>query len=133
LPELQYFLRSITRFYQLVLSVNLSSNTYDMMEEVEPGAFAQLLSFGALDGFVQLVSKPVYPDDLDAYFAHLSRNALLQARAGGAEHVRHSFRLLDQGEYRWIECMVIFYENDKGDVCDFTLLRWDDAHNCAQN
>lgn len=126
LAELQYLLSAIASFYQLVLSVNLSANTYYLMEEVKGGVFSRVSTFGVLDDFIKMAAVPIHPDDAAGYFSHLSRNALLQAYEQGRENVRHHFRFRDQDNYRRIECIVIFYTNEQGDVCDFTMLRWAD-------
>lgn len=124
--ELQYLLRSIVTFYQLVLSVNISKNTYYMMEEVEDGVFSRLPAFGSLDGFVELAAKAIHPEDVGAYREELSRAGLMRVYEQGRDNVRQHFRFFVDGRYRWVECMAIFYVNDQGDVCDFTMLRWDD-------
>ena len=123
LVDLQYLLESIMKFYQLVLSVNLSANTYYMMEEVKDGVFAHIPDFGTLDSFVDLASKAIHPKDHESYFDRLSRKALLLAYEDGAETVHCHFRFHDR-RYRWVECMVIFYTSESGDICNFTLLRW---------
>ena len=127
LPEVRQLIDSMIQFYQLVLSVNVSKNTYHMMEEVKDGVFARVPAFGSLDGFVELASKPVHADDLQGYLAKVSRDALAEAYERGETSVRHSFRFFHQGRYRWIECLIMFYLNDRKEVCDFTLLRWADG------
>lgn len=126
MAELQYLLDSIIKFYQLVLSANLSGNTYFMMEEVADGVFSRLPSTGELESFIDLAARPIHPEDVAGYYAHLSREALLQAFAQGASYVRHYFRFLHGESYRWVECAAIFYVNESGETCDFTLLRWAD-------
>ena len=123
MDQLQSFLSAIASFYQLVLSVNLRDNTYYLMEECPNGVFSKVPSVGNLNEFIRLAANSVHPEDVADYYDHLSREALLQAYQKGLQNVQHHFRFYHDDRYRWIECVVIFYLNAQGDVCDFTLLR----------
>ena len=124
LAELQHLLNAISSFYQLVLSVNISINDYYLMEESNDGVFSKVPTFGVLDDFVDLTTSRIHPGDVEAFTDCLSREALLRAYEAGEKSLRFTFRFLDQGEYRWTEAIAIFYTNENGDVCDFTLVRW---------
>ena len=125
--ELHKLLQAIATLYQLVISVNLSANDYYLMEEVENGVFSDAPTFGVLDDLLSGVSQSLHPDDRDAFFRHLLRENQLQAYAAGTRKINHHFRFLQNGEYRRTEATVIFYINEAGDICNFTLLRWLDA------
>ena len=124
--QLQAFLDSMTLFYQLILSVNLGENAYYLMEETVNGVFADTPAVGILNDFINAAGQSVHPDDAAEYFDRLSREGLLNAYQNGKETVHHHFRFFHDNRYRWIECVVVFYLNEQGDVCDFTMLRWAD-------
>lgn len=131
LVELQYLLNCISTMYQLVMSVNISANDYYLMEEIENGVFSRAPAFGVLDDFVNSVSRMLHPDDKQMFNDNLSRQGLLRAYTMGEKTVNCRFRFNNQGEYLWTEANVIFYVNEAGDVCDFTLLRWIDEPGAA--
>lgn len=122
--ELRHLPAAIADFYQLVLSMNLSANGYFLMEEVNQGIFAKLPDHGDMDSFMEQVRQGIEPQQRRAFAETLSREALLKKYEQGKAGVRHCFRFNDGGTYRWFEVSVIFYTNDSGDVCDFTLARW---------
>ncbi len=124
--ELKRLLSAMASYYQLILSVNISANKYYVMEEVKGGVFSQLPALGILDDFVELSCRPIHPDDKEGVLASLSRKSLLKAYRNGAKSIYRHFRFYDDGKYRWIEAIVIFYKNERDEVCDFTLLRWVD-------
>lgn len=126
--EMQYLLDSIATFYQLMLSVNLSKNHYYIMEEIENGVFSKASATGELDSFIHRAAAGIHPDDVNCFFEHLSREALMKAYAEGEKNIRYHFRFHDGKEYRWIESVLIFYSNNEGDVCGFTMLRWADKY-----
>lgn len=122
--ELRYLPAAISDFYQLVLSMNLSTNGYFLMDEITDGVFSQLPTYGTMDDFVTLVCQAVHPDDRKAFMDTLSRDALLKLYEQGQSGVRHCFRFPEKDVYRCAEVSVIFYTNENGDVCDFTMVRW---------
>lgn len=124
--QLQSFLNSMTLFYQLILSVNLDENTYFLMEETKDGVFRDTPPAGVLNDFTSLAGQSVHPDDAAAYFDLLTREGLLTAYQNGKETIHHHFRFFNDNRYRWIECVVVFYLNEQGEICDFTMLRWAD-------
>lgn len=126
LAEIQHLLSAISTFYPLVLSMNLSTNDYHLLDEINGGVFAKLPPFGIMDEFVELTLSLIHPDDVAEYVKKLSRKALLEAYANGEQSVRHYFRFRHQTGPLWVEASTIFYTNEKGDVCDFTLVRWAD-------
>ncbi len=124
--EMQNLLDTIIKFYQLVLSVNVSANTYHIMEEIKEGVFAAVPDFGVLDDFVVMSGSAVHPEDRDMFYNKLSRKALIEAYERGEDKVQHTFRFQTKEQMRKVECMVNFYVDENGDICDFTILRWAD-------
>ena len=122
--ELRYLPAAISDHYQLVLAMNLSTNSYFLMDEVDDGVFSRLPVSGEMDGFVQLVVQALHEEDREGFLRILSRENLLRRYEIGQTGTRYSFRFFDGENYRRTEAEIIFYTNDSGDVCDFTLVRW---------
>ena len=40
--------------------------------------------------------------------------------------MRYYCRFFNEGAFKWVEVDIVFYVNEDGDLCDFTLLRWAD-------
>lgn len=123
--EGERLLDAILDCYELVLSMNLTANRYVLAAEVSNGVFSKLPLSGTFADFFDLVLKGVHTDDLADFQRKLSRDGLIQAYKDGARSMRSRFRFIHDGSYRYVETIVILYTNKRGDVCDFTLLRWD--------
>ena len=128
IPEGQRLLDAVLDYYGLVMSMNLSSNSYYLVAEVQEGVFSQLPQFGAFDDFFLLANKGIHPEDAAVFREHLSRDGLIQAYRQGKKNMHTRFRFLERGGHRFVECTVILYQNECGDICDFTLLRWSDEN-----
>ncbi len=122
--ELPYLLNAIASVYPLVLSINLSNESYYLMKESEDDILPEVPVTGMLEQFFDHAVELVHPDDKVYLFNSLSTEALLHAYQSGEQHIHQSFRFHYQGEYRLMEGNVFFYTNGQGDVCDFTLLSW---------
>ena len=122
--ELRYLPLAISDFYQLVMTMNLSTNSYYLMDEVKNGKFQEFPDYGVMDDFVDHVIQGVYPEDQSVFLQKLGRENLLQAYSKGMTGIRLCFRYFDGAAYRKAEATVAFYTNDDGDLCDFTLVRW---------
>lgn len=122
--EMQELLTAIATFYQLALCSNLSKNNYFIMQLDVEGSFSKLPSIGSLDPFTSKVAEDVHPEDLQGFKDTLYRENLLKAYHEGQKIIRHHFRLNQPEGYRLVETNVIFYVNESGDVCDFSLMRW---------
>ena len=124
---MRHLINTLTDFYQLVLSINISSNSYHLLEEIKDGVFSKLPTFGQLDNFVTLTASRIHPDDVEGFMQRLSRDALLAAGEQGAKSVQCTFRFLDlDNSYRTTEATAILYTSESGDLCDFTLVKWAD-------
>ncbi len=124
LGELRNLLSAISSFYPLVLSANLSANDFYIME-VSDHIFSQLPTVGTVDHFIRAVTEIVHPDDQNSLLQDLSRESLLAAYEQGETSIRCYFRYGEKNlGHPWMEATVIFYTNEDGDVCNFTLLRW---------
>ena len=126
LSELPHLLHAVSRVYQLVLSMNLSTNDYFLLDEIQDGVFSALPSYGIMDDFVRITLQMIHPEDKSTFMHQLSREALLQAYTHGEKGAHNRFRFRFGEKYRLAEATAVFYTNANGDVCDFTLVRWAD-------
>ncbi len=128
--ELLYLLNAIASFYPLMLSINLSTNEYYIVES-SGRVLSQAPTFGSLEHFIKMAVEIIHPDDIPAFYEQLSRKALLEAYEQGKTSERHYFRIRRDDSYQWAEVSTIFYTDENGNVCDFTLLRWAAERGCA--
>ena len=124
LTELQYLLTALTDLYEAVVAFNLTTRDYFLMEEDKEGAFAALPSYGTMDDFINMTRMGIHPDDVSAFMDWLAGDALMQAYERGERSVRYYCRFFYNGAFQWVEVAIVFYVNEDGDLCDFTLLRW---------
>ena len=128
ITELQYLLSALTDLYEAVVAFNLSTRDYFLLEEDRSGIFSILPSYGTMTDFVNTTRMGIHPEDLDAYMDWLTGDTLLQAYESGERSVRYFCRFYFNGAFRWIEIAIVFYTNEEGDLCDFTLLRFANEH-----
>lgn len=122
--QLQYLPKAIGGFYQLVLTLNLSTNSYYITDRLRGSMFQDLPEHGLLDSFVESVADQTLAQDRELFLQTLSREAMLQAYGQGHPGIRQCFRFPREGVASWAEATVIFYTNDSGDLCGFTMVRW---------
>ncbi len=123
--EVQQLLTALSDYYHLVLSCNITENKYHLMQEVQNGVFSQMPIFGKMDNMVNLSMMRMPPEDAERFDRAVSRHALLEANARGDKYVTVSFQFQDlDGTYKPAECTSILHHNEKGDLCEFALIRW---------
>lgn len=120
--DFKKLLQAVSAYFPMVISVNLTKNTYYMMEYMsyamqehkDQGNFDQLIEEGA-DSF--------HPDDRESFVQSFSRENLLKAYARGERIVRHVGRQLgDDGIYRMAQGVVVFVNDENtGDICEITF------------
>lgn len=122
--ELNRLLYAVSAIYPLVISVNLTQNSYYMMQynhfttsaALDAGVFDELIADGA---------KTFHPEDREGFLRAFSRQNLLAAWARGEKLVGYTGRQMgDDGVYRNIRTDVIFVHGETGeDVMEITLAR----------
>ncbi len=119
--ELSKLFAALSTLYPLVISVNLTQNSYYMMEYdtfkarscPDAGVFDDLIEGGALT---------YHPDDRQSFKDTFSREKQLAAYKSGKKTLTHTGRQLgDDGILRPIKTTVIFTEDKNGDICQITL------------
>ena len=120
--EFKKLLEAMAAVFSLVISVNLTKNTYYMMEYMayttqkakDDGSFDQLIADGAAS---------FHPEDRQGFLDSFGREQLLKAHAQGRQVVAYTGRQLgDDGIYRKAQTIVIFVKDeDTDDICEITL------------
>ncbi|MDO4553242.1 MAG: sensor domain-containing diguanylate cyclase, partial [Bacillota bacterium] len=120
--EFKKLLEALAEFFPLVISVNLTQNSYYMMEYAQY-ATHKALNAGVFDELIEVGASTFHPDERGSFLDCFSRGNLLQAHARGETMVSHEGRQLgDDGAYRWIRTIVLFVNDEStDDVCQITL------------
>ena len=121
--EYKRLLEALENLFPLVVSANLTKNTYYMMEYAK---FATHKSpdIGVFDNLIETSMPTFHPDDRESFLDKFSRESLLRAYNSGEKSVIHEGRQLgDDDVYRWVRSVLIFVKNDSGDICEITFSR----------
>lgn len=134
--EIARLMDAIASYYPLVVSVNLTQNSYTLMESGH-GIADRITTQGSWDGFLQRAPAWIHPDDWHFVAETMTREALLAAYAAGKanSHCRARQCLIGADEpaetagaetaksYCPMAATAVFYRNTAGDVCDFLFVR----------
>ncbi len=120
--ELKNLLYAISEAFPLVISANLTKNTYKILE-YENFATKKATESGVFDDLVTVGVTTIDPAHRNKFIETFSRDKLLEAYAKGEKKVAYECRQLkDNGEYGWIKTTVIFLKNhDNNEVLEITL------------
>ncbi|MDO5134540.1 MAG: EAL domain-containing protein [Eubacteriales bacterium] len=120
--EFRKLLKGMGAFFPLVISVNLTKNTYYMMEYMaytnqkakDEGSFDELIANGI---------ETFHPEDRESFQECYLRENLLRAHKEGKRIVGHRGRQLgEDGLYHMVQTVVVFVEDDvSDDVCEVTF------------
>ncbi len=125
--ELDHLLRAVSAIYPMVISVNLTKNSYYMMQ-YDDYMTKSCVSTGVFDELISEGVKTFHPDDRASFLDAFLRENLLAAFSRGETVVTHEGRQLgDDGVYRCVRTDVIFIKGKDGDVLQITLARECDA------
>lgn len=124
LKELQMLLNAVSMLYPMIIYVNLTQNSYDMLayDDFE----TQLCKEGGcFDDLIDQGVTTFMEEDQASFFETFSRQNLLRAYMAGARHVWHRGRQRgDDGIYRMVQTDVIFLPSIiDSDVYQVTLSR----------
>ena len=124
--EFKKLLKAMSIFCPLVISANLTKNSYQMLEYMhyathgadDRGCYDYLIDFGA---------TRFHPEDRLSFKQALNRQQLLKDYYNGKQMSMHVGRQLgDDGVYRLAHTIAVFMKDeDNGDICEisFTHLR----------
>ncbi len=122
--ELDQLLTAVAALYPLVISVNLTRNSYYMMK-YEDCAARHCVDNGVFDELVSGNAAAFLPEDRQSFLEAFTRESLLAAHARGVRTVTHRGRQMgDDGIVRRVRTDVIFVKNhNSDDVLEITLAR----------
>ena len=114
----------MSAIYPMVISVNLTQNSFYMMQYEEYTTKA-CLDAGTFDELISEGAKSFHPEDRSAFIEAFSRERLLAAYERSERIVSHLGRQLgDDGVYRMIQTDVIFVNQQEcKDIMEITLAR----------
>ena len=120
--EFKKLLSALSAFFPLVISVNLTQNSYYMMEYA---AYAthDAANAGIFDELIEVGASTFHPDDRQSFLDCFSRESLLRAHSAGQTVVSHQGKQLgDDGVYRIVRTVVVFVNDETtDDICEITL------------
>ncbi len=122
--ELERLFTAISRFFTMIISVNLTKNRYYMME-YEHFTTKKARIEGVFDDLIKVGASTMHPSYKDAFIQAFSRQALLSAYKKGRSAVHFEGRQMgDDGVYHWNTSDVVFVENPyDDDVLQITFSR----------
>lgn len=115
---------ALSQIYTMVISVNLTKNTYFMVEYVDFDSHCAPIS-GRYDDLVAAGAASMHPDYRGDFLKKFSRDSLLELYASGENSRYMAHRQMgDDGKYHWTDTHVIRVENPYGDdVMQISLSR----------
>lgn len=121
ISELSKLFSALSVLYPLVISVNLTKNSYYMME-YETFKSQSCPDTGNFDELIVHGAQTYCEEDKQSFIEIFSRERQLKAYSEGKKTLTHRGRQLgDDGVYRLTETTVIFTPDKKGNVCQITL------------
>ena len=118
-------LDTVTRIYPMILTINLSKNSYAMV--LESGNFFEKRAgnFGVYDELIATAAEIMHPSHRAAFVERFSRETVLKnyERGETGDYIEGQF-LADNGNYYWMALRVMRIENyANDDVMEFAFLR----------
>ncbi len=115
---------AIKRVYDLCIFVNLTKNTYHMIE-YERFIAKKASEKGEFDELIELGAESIPDIDESRAFKHIfSRKALIADFKMGKKTVAFQHKQIgDDGVIHWMETKVIFVKMVDGDICEITFAK----------
>lgn len=122
--ELRHLLFAISKFFPMIIYVNLTKNSFKMLE-YERYTTKKASVEGVFDDLITDGLTTIDPIHKKMFYDTFSRENLLKAYARGEQSVVLDVRQLgDDGIYRWVETNVVFLTNEENDdVIEISLSR----------
>lgn len=106
---------ALSQIYTMVVSVNLTKNTYFMVEYAGFDSHCAPVS-GRFDDLVAAGAESMHPDYREAFRENFSRESLLRMYASGEKFRYMEHRQMgDDGRYHWTDTHVIRVDNPYND------------------
>lgn len=110
--------------YEMLISVNLTQNTYYMVE-YDRFSTKQASVEGSFEELIQVGKSTMHPSFQQEFEDKFSRSALLNAYKKGASQVSmEGYQMGDDGEYHWISTQAVRINNPyNDDILEITMSR----------
>jgi len=117
-----YVLSSIKKLYPLIISVNVTKNTFELLD----GSFTLLDGLqkkGVLDDLILTTLDTLHPDYKKGFLDSFSRESFIRKNDRGQKQDVFVCLMLAKGGYQWRQFLSINTENSEGDLTELILVR----------
>lgn len=120
--ELQKLLKSVAEFFPMIVSVNLTRNSYYMMEYRNYSS-QHSKDKGVFDDLIREGCESFHPEDRESFLTCFSRENLLRSYDEGRRTIQHVGRQIgDDGVYRLVQIAALLSKDEvTGDICEMTF------------
>lgn len=120
--ELQKLLKAMATFFPMIVSANLTRNSYYMMEYKNYSS-QHSKDEGVFDELIREGCESFHPEDREAFLACFSRKNLLRAYDEGRHTIQHVGRQIgDDGVYRLVQIAALLSKDEStGDICEMSF------------
>lgn len=119
-PDLKALIASLSSYFAMIVSANLSRNICRLVQAPEPGRLPAFPAAGTAEDFLRAAGPLLAPDDREEFCSAFSRNSLLIAFSGGTNHIL--FRCRGDGRNSGADILLMFYRNGEGNICAFLFV-----------
>ena len=115
--ELQRMFKALTTFFPMIVSANLTQNSYYMMEYMNYSS-QHSKDEGVFDDLIREGCESFHPEDREAFLACFSRENLLRAYESGQRTIQSVGRQMgDDGVYRLVQIAAMLSKDEvTGDI-----------------
>lgn len=121
--EILSVFEAVTQAYPLIVSANLTKNTYTMIKD---GGFLlkDLPMTGKYDDMIDSGVEDIHPNYQNVFLKNFSREGLLQLFGHGKREVSAKIYQKVKGDtYQWVSVHVIRVQDRNGDICHICMNR----------
>lgn len=120
--EIQRLFGAMAEFFPMILSANLTRNTYYMMEYRNYSS-QHSKDQGAFDDLIQEGCESFHPEDRESFLRCFARENLLRAYEAGRYNIQYVGRQMgDDGVYRLVQAVAVMSKDKAtGDICEITF------------
>ncbi len=119
---------ALKSIYPMIISANLTKNTYHMVEYDNYHNKTAGYS-GVFDDLIEAGASTIHPDHRQTFIETFSRESQLKAFESGENEINlDSKQMTENGEYCWVHTRVLRTYDETGDVLQFTFARPNDEY-----
>ena len=112
---------AVSQAYPMIVSANLTKNTYTMIKD--DGFLAgDLPASGRFDDLIDFGVEYIHPNYQSVFLENFSRERLLRLFGQGKREVCAKLYQKGRGDkYQWVTCHVIRGQDRNGDICEICI------------